>query len=46
MLEIKKEGIILEKRDLGFEKEGVLNPGVFMEAGMIHLFYRAVGKGN
>jgi predicted GH43/DUF377 family glycosyl hydrolase len=46
MLQIKKEGIVLEKRDLGFEKEGVLNPAVFFEAGRIHLFYRAVGKGN
>jgi beta-1,2-mannobiose phosphorylase / 1,2-beta-oligomannan phosphorylase len=46
MLQIKKEGIILEKRTLGFEKEGVLNPALLFEGEDIHLFYRAVGKGN
>ncbi len=46
MVEIKKEGIILRKTNLRFENEGVLNPAVIKENGKIHLFYRAVAKGN
>jgi beta-1,2-mannobiose phosphorylase / 1,2-beta-oligomannan phosphorylase len=46
MIEIKKEGILLKKRTLGFECEGVLNPAIIMEDKWIHLFFRAVGKGN
>jgi beta-1,2-mannobiose phosphorylase / 1,2-beta-oligomannan phosphorylase len=46
MVEIKKEGIILSKTDLGFENEGVLNPAVIREGNSVHIFYRAVRKGN
>ncbi len=46
MLEVKKEGILLEKTHLGFENEGVLNPAVYQDGDSIHLFYRAVRKGN
>jgi len=46
MILVKKEGILLEKTTLGFENEGVLNPAVIGEGGYIHLFYRAVAKGN
>jgi beta-1,2-mannobiose phosphorylase / 1,2-beta-oligomannan phosphorylase len=46
MITIKKEGILLEKTTLGFENEGVLNPAVIQEGDSIHLFYRAVSKGN
>ena len=46
MIEVKKEGIILSKRALGFECEGVLNPAVISYNNSIHIFYRAVGKGN
>lgn len=46
MIEIKKEGIVLRKTDLSFENEGVLNPAAIKENGKIHLFYRAVAKGN
>lgn len=46
MLDVKKEGILLEKTSLGFESEGVLNPGVVKDENGIHLFYRAVSKGN
>lgn len=46
MVEVKKEGILLNKTTLGFENEGVLNPAVICDGGIIHLFYRAVGKGN
>ena len=43
---VKKEGIILLKTELGFENEGVLNPGVIQEGNDVHVFYRAVRKGN
>jgi beta-1,2-mannobiose phosphorylase / 1,2-beta-oligomannan phosphorylase len=46
MIIVKKEGKILSKTALGFEDEGVLNPAVIMNSDGIHLFYRAVGKGN
>ncbi len=46
MIEVKKEGILLTKTTLGFENEGVLNPAVIIEKDCIHLFYRAVSKGN
>jgi predicted GH43/DUF377 family glycosyl hydrolase len=46
MLQVKKEGIILKKTDNVFEAEGVLNPAVIREDGVIHLFYRAVRAGN
>ncbi len=46
MLEVKKEGIVLNKTDHGFEIEGVLNPAVIDYEDCIHMFYRAVAKGN
>ncbi|MDZ4752106.1 MAG: pesticidal protein Cry7Aa [Flavobacteriales bacterium] len=46
MLSVKKEGVLLEKSHHGFENEGVLNPAVIAEGGEIHMFYRAVSKGN
>ncbi|MFA5418543.1 MAG: pesticidal protein Cry7Aa [Bacteroidales bacterium] len=46
MIEVKKEGIILEKTDFEFENEGVLNPGAIKEGDKVHLFYRAVQNGN
>lgn len=46
MLEVKKEGILLRKTTLDFENEGVLNPAAIREGEEVHLFYRAVRKGN
>jgi beta-1,2-mannobiose phosphorylase / 1,2-beta-oligomannan phosphorylase len=46
MIEVKKEGILLEKTHLEFENEGVLNPGVYQQGDVVHLYYRAVRKGN
>ena len=46
MIKIKKEGIVLEKTQLGFENEGVLNPAAILHEGIIYLFYRAVSQGN
>jgi beta-1,2-mannobiose phosphorylase / 1,2-beta-oligomannan phosphorylase len=46
MIEVKKEGVILKKTNATFENEGVLNPAVICEGDTIHLYYRAVQKGN
>lgn len=47
MITVIKEGILIQKTALGFECDGVLNPAVIADAdGGIHVFYRAVGKGN
>ncbi|MCH7414929.1 hypothetical protein MM213_15620 [Belliella sp. R4-6] len=46
MVKVIKHGIILDKTDKGFESEGVLNPAAFKVGSTIHLFYRAVAKGN
>jgi len=46
MIQVKKEGVLLTKSAAVFENEGVLNPAVIMDNGMIHMFYRAVSTGN
>jgi len=46
MTKVKKEGIILYKTRLAFENAGVLNPAVIRNGDSVHLFYRAVRKGN
>jgi predicted GH43/DUF377 family glycosyl hydrolase len=46
MLQVKKEGILIEKTVLEFENEGVLNPAAIKEGAFVHLFYRAVQNGN
>lgn len=46
MIKVKKEGIILNKTRLVFENAGVLNPAAIREGDNVHLFYRAVQKGN
>lgn len=46
MIEIKNEGIVLEPSELAFEAEGVLNPTCVEKDGVVHMFYRAVAKGN
>lgn len=46
MIKVQKNGVLLQKTDAGFEAEGVLNPAVIKEGDTIHLFYRAVAKGN
>lgn len=43
---IHKHGLILTKRNLDFEIEGVLNPAVIADSGNIHIIYRAVAHGN
>jgi len=46
MLRVKKEGVVLSKTNLEFENEGVLNPAALREGNHVHIFYRAVSKGN
>ena len=46
MIQVKKHGKILEKTDLLFENEGVLNPAAIREGDFVHMFYRAVSQGN
>jgi beta-1,2-mannobiose phosphorylase / 1,2-beta-oligomannan phosphorylase len=46
MIKVTKHGILLSKTTLGFENEGVLNPAAINNNGNIHIFYRAVSKGN
>ena len=46
MVAVNKHGVILDKTKLGFENEGVLNPAAIRDGETVHLFYRAVRKGN
>lgn len=46
MIKVKREGIILEKTNYEFENDGVLNPAVMQDGLTVHIFYRAVRKGN
>ncbi|MEP1096601.1 MAG: hypothetical protein ABJG78_15905 [Cyclobacteriaceae bacterium] len=46
MIKAKKLGILLDKTNRGFENDGVFNPAVISYNDSIHLFYRAVRKGN
>lgn len=46
MIEIKNEGIILSETELDFENDGILNPAILQEGNTVHIFYRAVRKGN
>ena len=46
MVEVKKEGVLLNKTELDFENDGVLNPAAIRDGNTVHIFYRAVRKGN
>ena len=46
MIAIKKYGILLSKTTNKFEEDGVLNPATIRDGLYVHLFYRAVAKGN
>ena len=46
MVNIKREGVLLEATEFEFENEAVLNPTVFQDGEDVHLFYRAVREGN
>jgi len=46
MIKVKNEGIVLGKTQTVFEEDGVLNPAVIQDGNIVHMFYRAVRKGN
>lgn len=46
MITVKNEGVIFSESDLDFENDGVLNPAIMQEGKTVHMFYRAVRKGN
>ena len=46
MIKVKKEGVLLNKTELEFENEGVLNPAVIRVGDSVHIFYRAVQLWN
>jgi predicted GH43/DUF377 family glycosyl hydrolase len=46
MIRVKKEGVVLRQADVDFESEAVLNPAVIKVDGEIHMYYRAIRKGN
>ncbi|MCK4336263.1 MAG: pesticidal protein Cry7Aa [Candidatus Aenigmarchaeota archaeon] len=46
MVKIKKEGVLLEPTNLEFENYAVMNPTCIKIGNNVHMFYRAVKKGN
>ncbi|MBB1193939.1 pesticidal protein Cry7Aa [Flavobacterium sp. SOK18b] len=46
MIQVKKEGVLLAKSLIPFEDEGVLNPAAIRDGNFVHMFYRAVSRGN
>jgi predicted GH43/DUF377 family glycosyl hydrolase len=46
MINVIKEGILLQKTTNDFENEGVLNPAAIRDGEYVHLLYRAVSTGN
>ncbi|WP_291096947.1 MULTISPECIES: pesticidal protein Cry7Aa [unclassified Flavobacterium] len=46
MITVEKLGIILSPTERDFEKNGVLNPGIYQEGNTVHILYRAVEDGN
>ena len=46
MINVIKEGILLQKTTNNFENEGVLNPAAIRDGEYVHLLYRAVSTGN
>lgn len=46
MVSVKREGILLKPTNLNFENYAVMNPGCIKVGNDVHMFYRAVRKGN
>jgi len=46
MIEVKSEGIILERSGNAFDDQAVLNPACFERDGVTHMFYRGVRQGD
>jgi predicted GH43/DUF377 family glycosyl hydrolase len=45
-MKVNKTGVLLTPTNLEFENDGVLNPAVIRIGDSVHIFYRAVRKGN
>jgi len=46
MVDVKSEGIILERSSDGFDNQAVLNPACIERDGLTHMFYRGVRRGD
>ena len=46
MLNIKDEGIVLEKSEVAFESKAVFNPACVEIDGITHMFYRALNQND
>ncbi|MDD4785492.1 MAG: pesticidal protein Cry7Aa [Candidatus Shapirobacteria bacterium] len=46
MIKMDKEIILESRKGYSFEEEGVFNPACIEKDGIVHMFYRAVGKEN
>ncbi|MCU0679213.1 MAG: pesticidal protein Cry7Aa [Planctomycetes bacterium] len=44
MIPVKREGVILKPTDNNFEKQAVLNPGVYQDGDNVHVIYRAIDE--
>ena len=44
MVKVEKLGILLEPTQLNFERTAVLNPGVYQDGDLVHVFYRAIDR--
>ncbi|MFH1404138.1 MAG: winged helix-turn-helix domain-containing protein [Candidatus Altiarchaeota archaeon] len=46
VVEVKREGVILESTDNEFERQAVCNPGCVRVGGKVKMFYRAIRENN
>ena len=46
MVQVRKEGVIIQPTDNEFENQAVLNPACVRKGKYVHMFYRAVKQGN
>ncbi|CAN5530271.1 glycosidase [soil metagenome] len=46
MINVIDRGVLLQKTELGFENQAVLNPATIRDGNYVHMFYRAVREGN
>lgn len=44
MIKVEKLGPILEPTNNLFENKAVLNPGIYQDGNVVHVFYRAIGE--
>ncbi|MBU0762478.1 MAG: pesticidal protein Cry7Aa, partial [Candidatus Altiarchaeota archaeon] len=46
VVEVKREGVILESTDKEFERQAVCNPGCIRVGDKVKMFYRAIRENN